>query len=123
MSEQTFKMNQVIPILRIFDEEKAKDFYIDFLEFNLDWEHRYEDNLPLYMQISKGDCVIHLSEHYGDCSPGAAIRIAVNRIEKFHEMLISKQYKFARPGIEGERKEVTVTDPFHNKMIFYEAKH
>ena len=35
------------PILRIFDEEKAKEFYINFLGFRVDWEHRFEEGLPL----------------------------------------------------------------------------
>jgi len=47
------------PILRIFDEAKAKEFYIDFLGFRVDWEHRFEEGLPLYMQISKDGCIIH----------------------------------------------------------------
>jgi hypothetical protein len=41
------------PILRIFDERKAKEFYLDFLGFTLDWEHRFESDLPLYMQVSR----------------------------------------------------------------------
>jgi uncharacterized glyoxalase superfamily protein PhnB len=52
------------PILRIFDEVKAKKFYVDFLGFEVDWEHRFEEGLPLYMQISKNGCVLHLSEHH-----------------------------------------------------------
>jgi Glyoxalase superfamily protein len=72
------------PILRIFDEAKAKEFYVEFLGFEVDWQHRFEDNLPLYMQISKDACVIHLSEHHGDCSPGAALRIQTNELEGFH---------------------------------------
>ena len=39
------------PILRIFDEAKARESYIDFLGFKVDWEHRFENGLPLYMQI------------------------------------------------------------------------
>jgi len=31
------------PVLRIFDVEKAKDFYFGFLGFSVDWEHRFED--------------------------------------------------------------------------------
>ena len=42
------------PILRIFDESKVKEFYIHFLGFKIDWEHRFEEGLPLYMQIIKG---------------------------------------------------------------------
>jgi catechol 2,3-dioxygenase-like lactoylglutathione lyase family enzyme len=33
---------QAIPILRIFDLEKARDFYVGFLGFRVDWEHRFE---------------------------------------------------------------------------------
>ena len=37
------------PILRIFDEANAREFYIGFLGFKLDWEHRFEPSLPLYL--------------------------------------------------------------------------
>ncbi|MES9754348.1 glyoxalase superfamily protein, partial [Bacillus wiedmannii] len=45
----------ITPIFRIFDVEKAKLFYIDFLGFKMDWEHRYEEHMPLYIQISLHD--------------------------------------------------------------------
>ncbi|XEC96568.1 glyoxalase superfamily protein [Paenibacillus tarimensis] len=113
----------VIPILRIFDESKAKEFYLDFLGAKLDWEHRFESGMPLYMQISLGDCPIHLSEHYGDCIPGSAVRIEVEHIEALHKELIDKKYKYSRPGIETtpwNSREVKVTDPFGNRIILYE---
>lgn len=68
-------LGKVTPILRIFDEAKALEFYVDFLGFKVDWQHRFEANYPLYLQVSLGDCVLHLSEHHGDASPGAAVRI------------------------------------------------
>ncbi len=37
-----------VPILRIFDVAKAMEFYIDFLGFSVDWEHRFGENFPLY---------------------------------------------------------------------------
>ena len=40
------KLNPAIPILRIYGVAKAKEFYIDFLGFTLDWEHRFDDNAP-----------------------------------------------------------------------------
>lgn len=116
---------RVTPILRIFDEKKAKEFYVDYLGFILDWEHRFEDNLPLYMQVSNGNCIIHLSEHHGDCSPGAAIRIEIEDIESFHAVLHSKEYYFARPGLETtpwQTKELTVIDPFSNRIVFFEDR-
>jgi uncharacterized glyoxalase superfamily protein PhnB len=109
------------PILRIFDEAKAKEFYVDFLGFKVDWEHRFEPSLPLYMQISKDGCVLHLSEHHGDCSPGAAMRIETSELDAFHAELASKHYKYARPGSEempwGTR-DMSVKDPFGNRLTF-----
>ena len=58
------KLDAPIPVLRIFDEAKAREFYLDFLEFALDWKHRFEPDLPSYMQVSREDCVLHLSEHF-----------------------------------------------------------
>ena len=112
------------PILRIFDEGKAKEFYVDFLGFKVDWEHRFEEGLPLYMQISKDGCVIHLSEHFGDGSPGAAMRIETNELAAFQQQLVAKQYKFARPEIEQMpwgSTDMSVGDPFGNRLTFTDA--
>lgn len=38
----------ITPILRIFDVELAQSFYLEFLGFQLDWQHQFEDNFPLY---------------------------------------------------------------------------
>jgi len=53
----------VIPVLRIFDIGKADEFYQGFLGFSVDWDHRFDPNAPLYRQISRGDLILHLSEH------------------------------------------------------------
>ncbi|HML29694.1 MAG TPA: glyoxalase superfamily protein [Hyphomicrobium sp.] len=110
-----------VPILRVFDEAKAKDFYLGFLGFALDWEHRFEAGMPLYAQISRGACVLHLSEHHGEASPGSAVRIAVDDIDGYHAEITGKGYQFMRPGIEempwGTR-EIKVIDPFFNRLMF-----
>jgi len=111
------------PILRIFDEAKAKEFYVGFLGFNVDWEHRFEAGLPLYAQVSKGDCILHLSEHHGDCCPGAAIRIATDELASFHAQLLATGYGYARPGIEKApwgSDEMTIKDPFGNRLTFFQ---
>jgi uncharacterized glyoxalase superfamily protein PhnB len=116
-------LNRITPILRSFDEAKAREFYVDFLGFTVEWEHRFEVGLPLYMQISKDSCIIHLSEHHGDCSPGGALRIATSDLEAYHQQLLAKNYKYARPGIEkkpwGERA-MSIGDPFGNRLDFYQ---
>jgi hypothetical protein len=65
--------NWVVPVLRIFDIDKADEFYQGFLGFKVDWDHRFDQSAPLYRQISRGNLILHLSEHHGDGSPGARI--------------------------------------------------
>ncbi|WP_208279601.1 glyoxalase superfamily protein [Massilia oculi] len=115
------KLGSVTPILRIFDEAKAREFYVDYLGFTVDWDHRFGPGMPLYLQVSRGDCVLHLSEHHGDCCPGAALRIEVDDVDGLHAELAAKQYGYARPGIEDtpwETRELSVKDPFGNRLTF-----
>lgn len=115
-------LSKPVPILRMFDEAMAKEFYVDFLGFRVDWEHRFADGLPLYMQITLGDCVLHLSGHFGDACPGAAIRVAIADIDGYQQGLLAKQYKHARPGpaklMPWGTRDLTITDPCGNKITF-----
>ena len=40
---------QIITILRIFDVQKAKEFYCGFLGFEIEWEHHFDDDSPAYL--------------------------------------------------------------------------
>jgi uncharacterized glyoxalase superfamily protein PhnB len=117
-------LGKVTPILRVFDETKTREFYIDFLGFKIDWEHRFENGLPLYMQVSKDTCILHLSEHHGDSCPGSAMRIEVGELDAYQKELIEKQYKNSRSRIKempwGSR-DMSITDPFGNKLVFTNA--
>ena len=70
----------ITPVLRIFDEAKAREFYVDFLGFSVGFEHRFSDNSPLYMGVIRAGCALHLSEHHGDACPGAQVRIKINDV-------------------------------------------
>ncbi len=114
-----------IPIMRIFDVVKAKDFYIGFLGFTIDWEHRFDNVTPVYLQISKGDLVLHLSEHHGDCCPGSTVLVWMKGIEEFHATITSRGYGYMRPVIERTFYNsvcVEVTDPFGNRIRFNEER-
>lgn len=114
---------QAIPIIRIFDEAKAKEFYLDFLGMSLDWEHRFEPDSPIYLQVSRGDLVFHLSEHSGDCSPGSKTFVNMDAIDALHREITSKGYRHSRPEISlapwGDRV-FEVIDPFSNRILFNE---
>jgi len=112
-----------IPILRIFSVEKAKEFYVDFLGFTIDWEHRFGDNFPLYAQVSRAGLRLHLSEHHGDASPGSTVFIWMRGIAEYHRELLGKNYRYYRPGLEDapwDARVMEVGDPFGNKLRFSE---
>ena len=115
----------VKPILRIFDYSKAIEFYVNWLGFSINWEHQPE-GMPIYMEISFRDITLHLSEHHGDCSPGARIFIDdFSELAAYHQHLIDKAYKYNRPGIaspfyDSSALEMTVHDPFGNRLTFLE---
>lgn len=116
---------KTVPILRSFDEAKAREFYVGFLGFEVDWEHRFEPDLPLYMQVSRGELVLHLSEHHGDAAPGSAVFIEMTGIHDLQRELAAKRYRNARPGIENApwgSWTLSVHDPFHNRLMFNERK-
>ncbi|MCM3709601.1 glyoxalase superfamily protein [Sporosarcina luteola] len=113
----------ITPIFRIFDIGKALAFYVDYLGFQMDWQHQFAENMPFYFQISKNKTVLHLSEHHGDASPGSAIRIKMEDVRGYHAYLSEKDYCFANPGIENTpwgTLELRLIDPFSNRIIFYE---
>jgi hypothetical protein len=110
------------PILRIFDERKAKEFYLGFLGFTLDWEHRFGENFPLYAQVSRAGLVLHLSEHHGDASPGSTVVVITHGVQEFQKELTDKDYNYMKPGLEDLPwgKVMSVTDPFSNRIRFTE---
>lgn len=115
---------RTVPILRSFDETKAREFYVDFLGFKVDWTHRFEADLPLYMQMSRDGIVLHVSEHHGDATPGSHVRIEVKGLRDLHAELYAKRYKNNRPGLETPPwggLEMTVTDPVFNRITFAES--
>ncbi|QXH54502.1 glyoxalase superfamily protein [Pseudomonas maumuensis] len=109
-----------IPILRIFSVDKAREFYLDFLGFQLDWEHRFAPDLPLYMQIHRDGLILHLSEHHGDATPGSAVFARVEDLKALERELLAKRYGYARPQAEAVDwgLEMQVSDPFGNRLRF-----
>jgi catechol 2,3-dioxygenase-like lactoylglutathione lyase family enzyme len=111
----------ITPILRIFDVPKALEFYAGFLGFEEKWRHQFEPDLPVYMGVERDGVELHLSEHFGDATPGSHIRIEVDDVGALCVELGAKRYRNARPGVEAApwAREMTITDPFGNRITFF----
>ena len=63
----------------------VSSLYQGFLGFKVDWDHRFDNNLlSTTRQVSRGDLILHLSEHSGDGSPGARLRVMMRSGENIH---------------------------------------
>lgn len=120
--ETPVRLAPAIPIIRIFSEDKAREFYLDFLGFTLQWEHRFEPGFPLYAQIKRSDLTLHLSEHHGDATPGSTIFVPVEDIDALQRELAARNYQYAKPGVEELPwgRQIQLADPFGNRIRFCE---
>jgi catechol 2,3-dioxygenase-like lactoylglutathione lyase family enzyme len=119
----TINFQRTVPTFRIFSLEKAREFYLDFLGFKVEWEHRFEPDAPVFMQVSRGGVAIHLSEHHGDGTPGSIVYVYMTGVKALHRELSDKKYRHNRPGLQQQEwgmTELTVTDPFNNRITFGE---
>jgi uncharacterized glyoxalase superfamily protein PhnB len=119
----TVRLERAVPILRIFDLVKAREFYVDYLGFSVEFEHRFHDDAPLFMGVARDDVRLFLSEHHGDGSPGAHVVITIQGVDNLHRELAAKGYRYMNPGIREQEwgsRELGVIDPFGNHLIFSE---
>jgi catechol 2,3-dioxygenase-like lactoylglutathione lyase family enzyme len=111
-------VQQVIPAVRITDYAVSKAFYIDGLGFQINWEHRFEPNFPVFMEVSREGLTIHLTEHAGDCQVGGLVHFYVLDVDAWYAELIANGVAIAEapnenlPGL----RLMTVRDPDGNQL-------
>jgi hypothetical protein len=120
-----FAAGRVVPILRIFDRARAHDFCVAYLGCTVDWTHRTGEDGPTYTQVSRGELVLHLSEHHGDGAPGSGVWVAATGVRELHAELAATGYPFLRPGLQpspgtDDGVSLTLLDPFGNRIVLDE---
>jgi uncharacterized glyoxalase superfamily protein PhnB len=122
-----------IPILRIFSEERAMEFYVEFLGFKLDFGGPSGGpGSPFYGQIIRGDTTFHLTEQPYDPGHGATVVINLDGIDALHDELVGR-YSAMGSRVWGPAvwvpdvqevpwgmRVMTISDPFGNHLRFSE---
>lgn len=111
-------MQRVVPTLRITDQAASFAFYVDGLGFQVDWEHRFEPGFPVFMQISREEMVLFLTEHTGDCSFGALVHLYVPDVDAWFAEFRSRGVPIQEPPNEGlpGLRSMMIVDPDGNKI-------
>lgn len=112
-------MQHVIPAFRITDYTKSIAFYVDDMGFKIDWVHQFEPGFPLFVQITKDEMTMYLTEHTGDCQIGGLIHLFVPNVDNWYNELKSKKdvciTSPPNEDLEGLRM-MTVVDPDGNQL-------
>ena len=77
LDRTTEAVQPVIPALRITNSRVAKAFYTAFLGFHVDWEHCFDPDTAVFMQVSRDGLAIYLTEHADDAPIGGLVHIFV----------------------------------------------
>ena len=107
-----------LPTFRITNYEKAVEFYVGLLSFTLDWEHRFSPTEPVYMQVSKKNLILHLSENKR-FKTGAVVFVETIGIENFRNELLQNKSGTILPKIlktPWQTLQMEMEDPFGNLL-------
>lgn len=116
-------LGRAVPVLRVQDGADARQFYVDYLGFEVEWEHRFEAGMPLYLRVRRGEAVLDLSEYHGDGTPGTVVWVPVASADAFHAELSGRPHARLRPGVDRDAPggpTIEVIDPFGNVLRFCE---
>ena len=113
---------KAIPTFGISDYKTAIDFYVDFLGFQIDWEHRFEPNGPVYLQISKNGLILHLSESKR-FEKNVIVFVETKNMNGFHKELLERNPNVKIQDVlqtKWETFQLEIEDPFGNLLRFNE---
>lgn len=124
--DSTFQLGSSIPVLRMLDETKTKSFYLHYLGYTINWEHRFRESesSPLYAQVSQGESVLHLNGHADENSPTCEVRVPVQHLDLYCEYLCAKEMGFGEPSVddpryEGRNTDMNLVDPSGSQLVFW----
>lgn len=111
---------RVFPQLRMMDWERTRRFYVRGLGFEVDWEHRFEPDLPVFAQVTRDGLSLFLSEHSGDCRVGGAAYFVVDDVNALFEEIRARGIATAQPPEDTPwgTREMGVKDPDGNSLRF-----
>ncbi len=106
---------QLVPIFQTQDGYETAKWYAR-LGFEIEGEHRFTPDLPLYLFLKRGDMRLHLSEHKGDARPNTLVYMYVHDVEGIAEEfdVTIQDQPWAR--------EVALTDPDGNRWRIGERR-
>ncbi len=106
---------EFIPIFHVKNGYETAKWYAR-LGFEIEGEHRFAPELPLYLFLKRGHIRLHLSEHRGDARPGTLVYFWVHDLDRiaaeFNAEIIQQPWA----------RELKINDPDGNRLRIGERK-
>lgn len=115
-TNENLPKQRVMPTLRITDYATSKGFYVDGLGFQIDWEHRFKPQYPVFMQVSRDGIAFFLTGHTGDCPVGGLIHLYVPDVDSWYVEFQRKGIPVKEPPNES-LQGLRIVDPDGNKLM------
>ena len=106
---------ELIPIFHVKDGHRVAKWY-ERLGFEIESEHRFAPNMPLYLFLRRGTVRLHLSVHKGDARPGTLVYFYVDDLDA-----VSKEFN-AEILQQPWGREIKINDPDGNRFRIGERK-
>ncbi len=100
----------VVPFLRVADAEASARWYAR-LGFEIEWRHRFEPGLPLFVAIRRESARIFLSEHTGDAPPRGLLYVYREDVDA-----VAAEFGGRVERASYGLREVEVVDPDGNRL-------
>ena len=113
-------MQTVIPQLRMLKAANSRPFYEQGMGFSVDWEHRFEPGMPLFLQLTRAGQTLFLTEHAGDCVAGGAAYFKVADVDAvFRDFQARGIVRCDAPSdTPWGTREMAFMDPAGNRLRF-----
>ena len=106
---------ELVPILHVKDGQATARWY-SRLGFEVEGEHRFAPEMPLYLFLRRGNDALHLSEHKGDARPGTLMYFYVHDVDS-----IAREFK-VEVHDQPWAREVQLADPDGNRLRIGERR-
>lgn len=112
-------MQRVVPVIPVEDYERSRSFWVDALDFEVDWEWRDEPGLPVFAQISRAGLSLYLAQRSGEAAAPCTTYVYVSDVDAWHQEALEAGLAVEAPPQDRPwgNREMSLRDPDGNALV------
>jgi catechol 2,3-dioxygenase-like lactoylglutathione lyase family enzyme len=112
-------LQRVVPAFRVADLPRSCEFYVEGLDFRIDWVWREAPELPAFAQISCGGLGLYLTQRAGDSVAGGLAYLYVDDVDEWAERARLRGLAIESGPCDEPwgNRELALVDPDGNRLV------